>query len=272
MKPPWLLIYSLAASHVDAAAVCATMTEDSHAWGGVHSAHWNADQAAPSSVTVNGNTYQSQTKASDGVGQAGFGNIDQYSYQAAQKWIYSFKLLKAAEEDSMADAGYSGLYVKLIFPVPIVATAIYGGCAYCTLRAASHVRFLLPPLAHAHAHAHAALLVLALLLRTDGAVDVTEKTPQYAYRGSRELVLRLCSGGNNYNGVCPRYIVTEGAQAVKLGKIEVRGEDTAMPHTHIVYTNTTEHTQCTIAPHADECTRCPGLIAALVHSLIAALV
>ena len=85
----------------------------------------------------------------------------------------------------MAEAGYSGLYVKLTFPVPIVATAIYGGY---------------------------------------GAVDVTPKTPTYAYRGSKELVLRLCSGGNNYNGVCPRYIVTEGAQAAKLANLEVHGE------------------------------------------------
>ena len=168
-----------------AAMQCAQMTEDSHAWGGVHSAHWQADQLAPGSVTVNGNTYQASAAASDGVGQPGFGNVDKYSYQSAQKWIYVFRLLKAAEEDPMAEAGFSGLYVKLSFPVPIVATAVYGGY---------------------------------------GAVDVTPKPPSYAYRGSTELVLRLCSGGNRYNGVCPRYIVTEGAHAEKLGTLEIHGE------------------------------------------------
>ena len=65
---------------------CVQMTEDSHAWGGVHSAHWNADQLAPGSVTVNGNTYQASQQVSAGVGQPGFGNIDKYSYESAQKW------------------------------------------------------------------------------------------------------------------------------------------------------------------------------------------
>ena len=75
----------------------------------------------------------------------------------------------------------------------------------------------------------------ATAMLADGAVDVTDKTPQYAYRGSRELVLRLCSGGNNYNGVCPRYIVTEGAQAVKLGKIEVQGDASLSCPMHAPY-------------------------------------
>ena len=161
------------------------MNDDSHAWGGVHKAAWNKDHSDPGEITIDGNTYRaSSTARHDG----GLVDVDHYtsSGTTAQHFIYTFQLLRVAAEDEYSAAGYSGLWVTLTFPVPVVITAIYGGY---------------------------------------GAVDVTpchelKAGCTQAMQGSKVHTMRLCSGGNGYHGACPRYTTSK----TQLATLELQGE------------------------------------------------
>lgn len=152
----------------------------SSAWGGVHDRAFEKDNDTPESITIDGNTYTASAsfehKGEDWQTSSG---------SSSQHWISLFKLKRAAGRDSGTESGWSGLYVTLTFPVPVVTTAVYGGY---------------------------------------GAIDMTPKPDGGRfYLGATEQVIQLCAGGNHYAGECPRSVTGPRATADQMATLQVHG-------------------------------------------------
>ena len=145
----------------------------SHAWGGLHDANY----ANPLAIEP--------------------GGVDPPGADPNQHFIYEFQVLRARAANgavATSDGRSPGLVLTLTFPVPVVATAVYGG---------------------------------------HGAIDLTQKSMGhgsergYASRGSRTMEIQLCGEARFQGDACPSEFSAGGQEFLadlKFEKLEVQGE------------------------------------------------